>query len=83
MYEGAGSILPTSLVAWQLIYVALSIAVGVVGGLLSGLACICDQSEDIGLLSGSLIFSNNYGLYDESTIELKYQKVLQKYGENP
>ena len=61
---GTGYVIPQSLVGWQLIYVAISIAIGVAGGLVAGLLCFFDK-DYFGLASNLRIFSNSFGLFDD------------------
>lgn len=53
---------PISLVGWQLIYVAVSIGIGIVAGVVTGLACHYDK-EYFGLASNARLFENHFGLY--------------------
>jgi hypothetical protein len=40
---GIDSSYPQSIISWQLIYVAVSVGLGLIGGILSGLASLCDR----------------------------------------
>lgn len=47
---------------WQLIYVGISAAIGLVGGVITGLICLCDK-DYFGLATNSRFFENDFGLY--------------------
>lgn len=49
-----------SLAGWQLVYVAISVAIGLGNGLLTGILNLCDK--DYGLASNSCMFETDFGL---------------------
>ena len=59
-----GYIIPYNLIGWQLIYVAISIGIGAMGGIFGGLLCICDD-EYFGIASNLRFFASSFGLFDE------------------
>lgn len=46
---------PFTLMGWQLIYVGISAAIGLAGGIITGLICICDK-DYFGLATNSRFF---------------------------
>lgn len=54
---------PQNYASYQLIYVGITIAIGIIGGLVTILMSICD-GEFFALASNSRVFINEFGLFD-------------------
>jgi hypothetical protein len=52
------------LAGWQLVYVAVTISIGIISGLLTGVLCIFDR-DNYAIGCNSRIFENDFGLFSD------------------
>ena len=68
-----------SLAGWQLVYVGISLGIGIGSGLLVGIFGCCDR-EYFGLASNSRIYENDFGLYTHN--EENYSNIIRGQNTN-